>query len=102
MARAKMLMISSGMAAGEQIGYAIARRAPIFSGRALALIALWARRRPRAFLRLCESQFAEPDRRALERPQVAGMFMRDFLEAFRQGGCRVGEDLALLMRPWPF
>jgi pimeloyl-ACP methyl ester carboxylesterase len=91
-----------GMARGEQFGYAIARRAPVLSGYALALVASWGRRFPRAFLSLCKSQFARPDREALEQPRVADVFVRDFLEAFHQGGRRVGEELELLMRPWPF
>ena len=93
---------TDGMARGEQVGYALACRAPRFSGHALALIARWGKRHPSAFLRLCASQFAEPDRRALERAEVAAVFVRDFLEAFRQGSGCVGEELALLMRPWPF
>jgi pimeloyl-ACP methyl ester carboxylesterase len=93
---------TAGMAGGEQVGYAIARRAPVLSGRALALIARWGARYPGAFLRLCTSQFAEPDRRTLADAHVANLFVQDFLEAFRQGGRRVGEELGLLMEPWPF
>jgi pimeloyl-ACP methyl ester carboxylesterase len=92
---------TEGIAFKERIGYAIAGRAPRFSGRALVPIARWAERRPRQFLRLARAQLAEADRRALEGP-LGDLTVADFVEAFRQGGSYVGQELALLFGPWPF
>lgn len=92
---------TNGIAVKERIGYAIAARAPLLAGRALVPVAAWARRRPRAFLHVTRWQLADADRRALHAP-LGDLVAADFAEAFRQGGRGVGQDLALLFRPWPF
>jgi pimeloyl-ACP methyl ester carboxylesterase len=91
----------AGIAVKERIGYTIATRAPLVAGRALVPIAAWARRWPRQFLRLTRWQLGEADREALRGP-LGDLLAADFAEAFRQGGRGVGQDLALLFRPWPF
>jgi len=89
------------LAVKEQIGYTIAARVPLLAGRALVPVAAWARRRPRAFLHVTRWQLADADRRALDGP-LGELVAADFVEAFRHGGRGVGQDLALLFRPWPF
>jgi pimeloyl-ACP methyl ester carboxylesterase len=92
---------TTGIAIKERVGYAIAARAPLLAGRALVPVAAWARRRPRQFLRVTRWQLGEADREVLRGP-LGDLVAADFAEAFRQGGRGVGEDLALLFRPWPF
>jgi pimeloyl-ACP methyl ester carboxylesterase len=92
---------TDGIAAKERVGYALARRAPLLAGRALVPIAAWARLRPRAFLHVTRWQLGGADREALRGP-LGDLVAADFAEAFRQGGRGVGQDLALLFRPWSF
>jgi pimeloyl-ACP methyl ester carboxylesterase len=92
---------TDGIALKERIGYAIAARAPVLAGRVLVPFAAWARRRPRQFLHITRWQLGEADRKALRGP-LGDLVAADFAEAFRQGGRGVGEELALLFRPWPF
>ena len=92
---------TAGIAVKERFGYAVATRAPLLAGRALVPIATWARRRPRQFLHVTAWQLGTADRLALHGP-VGDLVAADFVEAFRQGGLGVGQDLALLFRPWPF
>jgi pimeloyl-ACP methyl ester carboxylesterase len=92
---------TGGIATKERIGYALARRAPLCAGWALVPIAAWARLRPRAFLHVTRWQLGGADREALRGP-LGDLVAADFAEAFRQGGRGVGQDLALLFRPWPF
>jgi pimeloyl-ACP methyl ester carboxylesterase len=92
---------TSGIAIKERIGYAIASRAPLLAGQLLVPIAAWARWRPRQFLHVTRWQLGEADRQVLRGP-VGDLVAADFAEAFRQGGRAVGEELALLFRPWPF
>jgi pimeloyl-ACP methyl ester carboxylesterase len=92
---------TDGLATKERIGYALARRAPLCAGWALVPIAAWARLWPRAFLHVTRWQLEDADREVL-RGSLGGLVAADFAEAFRQGGRGVGQDLALLFRPWPF
>jgi pimeloyl-ACP methyl ester carboxylesterase len=92
---------TNAIALKERIGYAIAARAPLVAGRALVPFAAWARHSPRSFGHVTRWQLGEADREALRGP-LGGLVAADFAEAFRQGGRGVGEDLALLFRPWPF
>jgi pimeloyl-ACP methyl ester carboxylesterase len=92
---------TAGIALKERIGYAIAARAPLLAGPALVPFAAWARRRPRQFLHVTRFQLGEADREALRGP-LGDLVAADFAEAFRQGGRGVGQELALLFRPWPF
>jgi pimeloyl-ACP methyl ester carboxylesterase len=92
---------TDGIATKERIGYALARRVPLCAGWALVPIAAWARRWPRAFLRVTRWQLGDADREAL-RGSLGDLVAADFAEGFRQGGRGVGQDLALLFRPWPF
>jgi pimeloyl-ACP methyl ester carboxylesterase len=92
---------TAGIALKERIGYAIAARAPLLAGRALVPIAAWARRRPRQFLHVTRWQLGQADRQTLRGP-LGDLVAADFAEAFRQGGRGVGQELALLFRPWPF
>jgi pimeloyl-ACP methyl ester carboxylesterase len=92
---------TTGIAIKERVGYAIAARAPLLAGQALVPVAAWARRRPRQFLHVTRWQLGEADRQVLRGP-LGDLVAADFAEAFRQGGRGVGEDLALLFRPWPF
>jgi pimeloyl-ACP methyl ester carboxylesterase len=92
---------TDGLAPKERIGYAIAAKTPLLAGRVLVPFAAWARRSPRGFLRVTRWQLGEADRKALDGP-LGDLVAADFAEAFRQGGRGVGQDLALLFRPWPF
>ncbi len=92
---------TTGIARKERLGYMIARRAPQLAGRALVPVAWFARRWPQQFLRMTRWQLEEADRDALA-GALGDLVAADFAEAFRQGGEGVGQDLALLFRPWPF
>ena len=91
----------AGIARKERFGYMIAQRAPLLAGRALVPVATCARRWPRQFLRVTRWQLEEPDRQALS-GALGELVAADFAEAVRQGSHGVGQDLALLFRPWPF
>jgi pimeloyl-ACP methyl ester carboxylesterase len=92
---------TTGIARKERLGYMIARRAPRLAGLALVPVARVARRWPQQFLRISRWQLEEADRDALA-GALGDLVAADFVEAFRQGGDGVGQDLALLFRPWPF
>jgi pimeloyl-ACP methyl ester carboxylesterase len=92
---------TTGIAGKERLGYTIARLAPLLAGRALVPVAMCARRWPQEFLRVTRWQLEEADRDVLS-GALGDLVAADFAEAFRQGGHAVGQDLALLFRPWPF
>jgi pimeloyl-ACP methyl ester carboxylesterase len=92
---------TTGIARKERLGYMIARRAPLLAGRALVPVAGFARRWPQQFLRITRWELEEADRDALA-GALGELVAADFAEAFRQGGDGVGQELALLFRPWPF
>jgi pimeloyl-ACP methyl ester carboxylesterase len=91
-----------GMAPGERLSLAAARRAPAFGGWFLGRLAALARRSPRLFLRLATSELPAADRRALGQPAMREAFLAGYLEAFRRGSCGVAQDLRVLTRPWGF
>jgi pimeloyl-ACP methyl ester carboxylesterase len=91
----------AGLAVKERIGYALAAWAPRFSGHGLVAIAAWARRWPRQFLRVTSWELGDSDREALRGP-LGDLLVADFVEAFREGGSGIAQELALLFRPWPF
>jgi pimeloyl-ACP methyl ester carboxylesterase len=74
-----------GMAPGERLSLAIARRAPAFGGWFLGRLATLARRSPRLFLRLATSELPGIDRRAIEQPGMRDAFLAGYAEAFRRG-----------------
>jgi pimeloyl-ACP methyl ester carboxylesterase len=92
---------TAGIAGKERLGYMIAQRAPLLAGLALVPVARCARRWPQQFSRITSWQLEEADRDALA-GALGHLVAADFAEAFRQGGDGVGQDLALLFRPWPF
>jgi pimeloyl-ACP methyl ester carboxylesterase len=91
-----------GMAPGQRLSLAVARRAPAFCGWFLGRLATLARRSPRLFLRLATSELPGPDRRALEQPGMREAFLAGYTEAFRRGSAGVAQDLRVLTRPWGF
>jgi pimeloyl-ACP methyl ester carboxylesterase len=91
-----------GMASGERLSLGVARRAPAFGGWFLGRLAWLARRSPRLFLRLAESELPGTDRRALEQPEFRDPFLASYIEAFRRGSWGVAQDLRVLTRPWGF
>jgi len=91
-----------GMAPGQRLSLAVARRAPAFGGWFLGRLATLARRSPRLFLRLATSELPGPDRRALEQPGMREAFLAGYTEAFRRGSAGVAQDLRVLTRPWGF
>jgi pimeloyl-ACP methyl ester carboxylesterase len=93
---------TSGMAAGERLSLAVARRAPSFGGWFLGRLAVLARRSPALFLPIATSELPDVDRRALARPAARDAFVAGYVEAFRRGSRGVAQDLRLLTRPWGF
>jgi pimeloyl-ACP methyl ester carboxylesterase len=91
-----------GMAPGQRLSLAVARRAPAFGGWFLGRLATLARRSPRLFLRLATSELPGPDRRALEQPGMREAFLAGYTETFRRGSAGVAQDLRVLTRPWGF
>jgi pimeloyl-ACP methyl ester carboxylesterase len=91
-----------GMAPGQRLSLAVARRTPAFGGWFLGRLATLARRSPRLFLRLATSELPGPDRRALKQPGMREAFLAGYTEAFRRGSAGVAQDLQVLTRPWGF
>lgn len=91
-----------GMASGQRISLEVARRAPAFGGWAMGRLAALARRSPRLFLRLAESDLPDVDGRAIEQPGMREAFLTNYAEAFRRGSEGVAQDLRVLTRPWGF
>lgn len=91
-----------GMAPGEQLSLAVARRSPEFGGWSLDRLAVVARRWPQVFLRLAASAQPEADVRALQDPGMRESFLTSYIEAFRGGSFGVAQDLRVLTRPWGF
>ena len=91
-----------GMAPGERLSLAVARRAPAFGGWFLGRLAAVARRSPRLFLRLAASDLPGIDRRAIAQPGMREAFLAGYAEAFRRGSRGVAQDLRVLTRPWGF
>jgi pimeloyl-ACP methyl ester carboxylesterase len=93
---------TSGMAPGERLSLALARRSPAFGGWGLDRLAALARLRPELFLRLAGTAQPAADIRALEVAGLRESFLTSYLEAFRHGSWGVAQDLRLLTRPWDF
>jgi pimeloyl-ACP methyl ester carboxylesterase len=93
---------TSGMAPGERLSLALARRSPAFGGWGLDRLAALARVRPELFLRLAATAQPAADIRALEVAGLRESFLSSYLEAFRRGSWGVAQDLRLLTQPWNF
>ena len=93
---------TTGMAAGERLSLAAARRVPGFGGWFLSRLAVLARTSPGLFLRVATSELPGADRRALQRPGLRDPFLANYIEAFRQGSRGVAQDLRVLTQPWGF
>jgi pimeloyl-ACP methyl ester carboxylesterase len=93
---------TSGMAPGERLSLALARRSPAFGGWGLDRLAGLARLRPELFLRLAATAQPAADIRALEVADLRESFLTSYLEAFRCGSWGVAQDLRLLTQPWDF
>jgi pimeloyl-ACP methyl ester carboxylesterase len=93
---------TDGMAPGQRLALAAARRAPASGGWFLGRLAMLARHAPRLFLRLATSELPGPDRCALAQPGLRQAFLAAYAEAFRQGSRGVAQDLRVLTRPWGF
>jgi pimeloyl-ACP methyl ester carboxylesterase len=93
---------TSGMAPGERLSLALARRSPAFGGWGLDRLAALARLKPELFLRLAATAQPAADIRALEAADLRESFLTSYLEAFRHGSWGVAQDLRLLTQPWDF
>jgi pimeloyl-ACP methyl ester carboxylesterase len=93
---------TSGMAPGERLSLAVARRSPAFGGWGLDRLAALARRKPELFLRLAATAQPVADIHALEVAGLRESFLTSYLEAFRHGSWGVAQDLRLLTQPWDF
>jgi pimeloyl-ACP methyl ester carboxylesterase len=93
---------TGGMAPGERLALALARRAPAFSGWSLGRLGALARRRPSLFFRLTATALPGIDNRELARPGMRESFLTNYAEAFRRGSWGVAQDLRVLSRPWGF
>jgi pimeloyl-ACP methyl ester carboxylesterase len=93
---------TAGMAAGERLSLALAKRSPAFGGWGLDRLAALARLSPELFLRLAATAQPAADIRALEAADLRESFLTSYLEAFRHGSWGVAQDLRLLTQPWDF
>jgi pimeloyl-ACP methyl ester carboxylesterase len=93
---------TSGMAPGERMSLALARRAPGFGGWFLGRLAVLARRSPRLFFRMTATSLPDIDNHALRQPGTREDFVTNYIEAFRPGSLGVAQDLRVLTRPWGF
>jgi pimeloyl-ACP methyl ester carboxylesterase len=93
---------TAGMATGEQLSLALARRSPEFGGWSLDRLAALARRWPEVFLRLAATAQPEADIRALQDPGLRASFLTSYIESFRGGSFGAQQDLRVLTRPWGF
>ena len=93
---------TQGMASGERMSLALARRAPGFGGWFLGRLAVLARHSPRMFFSLTAPSLPDIDNDALRRPGTRESFVTNYLEAFRLGSWGVAQDLRVLTRPWGF
>jgi pimeloyl-ACP methyl ester carboxylesterase len=93
---------TDGMAPGERLSLALARRAPGFSGWSLGRLAVLARRWPELYFGLASTALPGIDSRALGQPSARGAFILNYCEAFRRGSSGVAQDLQMLARPWGF
>jgi len=91
-----------GMAPGERVSLALARRAPAFGGWFLGRLAVLARRSPGLFLALTATSLPDIDSGALGQPDARESFLSNYTEAFRRGSRGVAQDLRVLTRPWGF
>lgn len=89
-----------GMAIGQRLSLAVARRAPAFGGWFLDRLAILARRSPSLFLRIAATELPEVDRLALTRADAREPFLAGYLSAFRRGSRGVAQDLRLLTQAW--
>jgi pimeloyl-ACP methyl ester carboxylesterase len=91
-----------GMASGERMSLALARRAPGFGGWFLGRLAVLARHSPRLFFGLTATSLPDIDNHVLGQPGTRESFLTNYLEAFRSGSWGVAQDLRVLTRPWGF
>jgi len=80
----------------------LARRVPWIMSLGFAPMGWAATRRPKLFLRLLKKAVSLPDRRVLERPDVARAFSAMESEAFRQRSRGAAQDAYLAYSDWGF
>ena len=81
---------------------AVIRRAPWLPAVAVLPVILAMRHRPDRALRHMKRFMPEPDRLALDRPEVAAIFRESLPEALRQGPRSAHTELMIYARPWGF
>ena len=78
----------------------LSRRVPWLSRPVFAVLGPLMRRHASLLVRHMARSLSEPDRKALERPEIGGRLARALAEAFRHGTCGVARDGVLYGRPW--
>lgn len=93
---------TGGMAPWQRRSLALGARLPGFGGWFLERLAMLGRCSPPAFFRVVTAELPDADRQALGRQGPREDFLAGYLDAFRQGGAGVRQDLRLLTRAWGF
>jgi pimeloyl-ACP methyl ester carboxylesterase len=93
---------TKGMMPVNRFIFGVAARVPPVLRALLALMARELRRRPETAMPRILAGLPEVDRRVLQRPEMAAIFSRSTLEAFRHGTRGAAWDGRLYVRPWGF
>ena len=82
--------------------FRLAERAPVLMQAAAALLYRRYRRHFRQAFEKLAAELPESDKKLLDQPEIAAMFINDVGQAFRQGGRGVVMDMNVLCKPWGF
>lgn len=91
-----------GMSAFNRVGLRIARHTPFLLPLALSPMARAGKKDPRSLLEKAALNYAQPDQRVMERPDVREMYITDIIESYRQGVRGHAGDLLAVSRSWGF
>jgi pimeloyl-ACP methyl ester carboxylesterase len=93
---------TDGMSRQNKILFWLGRRAPWLGGVLIRMMARAARSPSDKMMDRMARSMPEPDRVVLQQPNIRGVFVTDFREAFRQGARGSVHELRLYSRPWGF
>jgi pimeloyl-ACP methyl ester carboxylesterase len=94
--------LTEGMAPALAMLPNLARFAPFFLRPMQGATVAFIRRDPEAAVRRIFTNLPPADQAILQQPELIQTFVRDFPEAYRQGGRGAAHDIAVVCHPWGF
>lgn len=92
----------AGAMPANRLIFRLARRSALLVWPLFAAMVWLQRLAPGFFTRAFARQLPEPDRRALERPEIQEIFRRELVGGSRAAARAAAQEMALFARPWGF